>query len=134
MSKYQELVESAEKTTKLFNNLKARISGDFVSKLSQDMDCEKDRIGVEFGKPKYSERNKILTWDFTLFISIVTNEGNIRFPLHNFSLAFIKDTENVSSVTVRYKDKMCNLNESLDGLSDLVFQEIQKNIEQGSWF
>lgn len=134
MNKYQELVENVEKTIKIFNVLKTRISQDFVTKLSQAWGCEKDCITVELKSPKYFDRNKMLTWDFTLGINIITPDTTLPFSLSGFSLIAIKDSEMVSSMIIKYHDKMYNLNESIEGLSDIIFQEIQKTIEQGSWF
>lgn len=134
MNKYQELVENVEKTIKIFNVLKTRISQDFVTKLSQSWGCEKDCITVELKRPKYLDKNKILTWEFSLVINVITPDATLPFPLSGFLLMTIKDSEMVSSMSIKYHDKTYNLNESIEGLSDIIFQEIQKTIEQGSWF
>ena len=138
MTKYQELVENAEKTTKLLNNLKLMISVDFVLKLCQALDCETDNIEVEFGRPKYLDRNKMLNWDFTLVINVLSGEKKLRFPL-DLSLSFIKDTEDTSSLSITYySDKMSNppkgliwsFGKPIDDLADLVFTEIKKKIDR----
>jgi len=138
MSKYRELVDDIEKAANLLNNLKARITKDFVLKLSLALDCEKDKIEIEFGRLKYSDSNKIFTWDFTLAISIMTSGGSVRAPL-DFSFSFIKDTEDVSNISITYyKDKTANppkgeiynLSNPIDGLADLMFQDIKKKIKQ----
>jgi hypothetical protein len=138
MSKYKKLVETADRELNLLNNLKARISRDFVQKLSLALDCEKDKIEVEFGRLKYSESNKFLTWDFVLSISLATSEGNINAPL-DFSFFFIKDTEDVSCLSITYyidkkanlpKVTMYKLDDPIEGLADIIFQEIEKKIKQ----
>ncbi|MGC1404420.1 MAG: hypothetical protein WA974_15995 [Thermodesulfobacteriota bacterium] len=44
-----------------------------------------------------------------------------------------KDSE-MDPIIIKYRDKSWALDQSLEELSEVIFQETQKKIEEGSWF
>ena len=134
MGKYQELVEGVKKASQTLNVLKTKISQDFVAQLANAWGCEKDCITVEFEKPEYAERNKLITWGFNLEIKIIAPTITITLLLNDFSLGAIKDSKMDSPITIKYKDKFHNSNEPIEDFSDAIFEEIRKRIEGCSWF
>jgi len=134
MGKYQELVEDVEKARQILNVLKTKISRDFVTQLADVWGCEKKSITVEFEPPKYTKGNNLISWKFDLAITINTPQITITFHLNGFSLMTEKDSKMESSITILYKDKPYILNEPIEDFSDTIFKEIQRKIEDCSWF
>ncbi|HPJ97356.1 MAG TPA: hypothetical protein PK022_08590 [Syntrophales bacterium] len=124
MSKYDELVTLAEKTEKEFHAIKERVTGDFVSRLSQAMGCDRDKMEVEFGDPQYLDRNNMMTWGFTVTIAV----GSYRFSLP-FSMASIRDKGADSPVILNYQGHRISAGGTLDKLSAIISQDIQTAIE-----
>lgn len=134
MSKYGELSVTALDTIRLFDALQTMIIQTFTEKLSNAWGCTKECISFEFDNPCYTNRNKIMSWDFTVCIEIIIpTYQKVTFSLPGFSAYTIKDSGAISPITIKYHDKMYKTDELGGDLSDSIFQEIQKKIEQGSW-
>lgn len=134
MNKYGELSATAFKTIRLFDALKTKIIQDFAVKLCNAWGCEQECISFEFNTPRYFDKSKIIRWGFTLSIRItIPAYQPATFSLPGFSVYAIKDSEIVPDITIKYHDKTYKLDEPIDDFSDIIFQEIQKSIEQGSW-
>ena len=133
MNKYQELVETALKSNQIFNVLKTKIIQEVTTKLSAAWGCEKDCISFEFGRAKYYDKNKIISWDFALSIMVNMPHNPLTISLPGFSINADKDSE-MDPILIKYRDKSWALDQSLEDLSEVIFQETQKKIEGGSWF